>query len=60
MDKVIKFIKADKGGLLLLKDFEDIVDTTKVQYYEWTLNKNKSLTLKFYDSKRKLIKPYAV
>ena len=52
-------IIASKDGFVHLKDFKDVIDTSKVVHY--TLKHNKkdgTIKLKFYDSKKKVIKPY--
>ncbi|HEY5234664.1 MAG TPA: hypothetical protein VIJ14_00680 [Rhabdochlamydiaceae bacterium] len=50
-------VKTDEDGCLSLDSFRDIVDIEKVKYY--TLKaKDGALFLKFYDKKKKLVKPY--
>ena len=53
-----KIIKVDKNGIVLLDDFTDLLDIHKVKFYKLKINKDKTITLKFYDSKNKLVKPY--
>ena len=50
-------VTTDKDGCLPLESFKDILDIKKVAYY--TLKaKDSTLILKFYDKKKKVIKPY--
>lgn len=62
--KTIK-VKTDKktgDAFLMLEDFKDIVDVSKVVYYELEPlttvegNNTKGLSLKFYDKDKNLIK----
>jgi hypothetical protein len=53
-----KTIRVDKDGMVLLKDFEDFLDIDKVKFYSLKVNKDKTLTLKFFDSKKKTVRPY--
>ena len=53
-----KTIKTDENGLILLKDLEDMVDMAKVKYYRVVQNKDSTITLKLYDKKKKLVKPF--
>ena len=52
-----KTIKLDSKGRFSLKDIEDLIDTTKIEFYAVKLKKDKTIVLKFYDKKRKLVKP---
>jgi hypothetical protein len=52
-----KTITVDKDGIICLYSFRDFIDTSKVEFYELKLNKDKTLTLKFYDKNKKLVKP---
>jgi hypothetical protein len=45
-------------GFINLHDFKDFVDVGRVVYYTLKHKKDGTLTLKFYDKKEKLIKPY--
>jgi hypothetical protein len=57
MKKTVK-IKKDKKTkecYLDLKDFEDIVDVSKVVYYELTAGEGKSFSLTFFDKDKKLL-----
>ena len=54
-----KIIKVDKDGAVLLNDFSDVIDTAKVTYYSLKKNKDGTLGLKFYNKKKKLVKPHA-
>jgi len=53
-----KIISLDGWGRISLYEFIDLIDIDKVEFYSIKLNKNKTLTLKFYDKKRKLLKLY--
>lgn len=53
----MKTIVLDSEGRIMLKQFEGLIDISSVAYYSIKKNKDKSLTLKFYDKKRKLVKP---
>jgi hypothetical protein len=53
-----KVIKVDKNGMVLINNFEELLDVSKVAFYSLRANKDKTLTLKFYDNKKKLVKPY--
>jgi len=53
-----KKVTVKPGGYLYLTDFADLVDVSKVVFYRFKENKDKTLTLKFYDKKKKVIKPY--
>jgi hypothetical protein len=52
-------IKVGKDGVVDLKHFKDMVDTSIVVYYSLKVNKDKTLSLKFYNKSKKLVKPYA-
>lgn len=49
-------IKIDSWGRIPLYSFRDWVDIYKVEYYSIKINKDKTLTVKFYDKKRKKLK----
>ncbi len=51
-----KIIKLDNKGRFPLKELEDIMDITKIDSYTVKLNKDKTIILKFYDKKKKLVK----
>jgi hypothetical protein len=52
-------IIASKDGFVYLKDFDKVLDTSKAVYYSLKHNKKDgTIKLKFYDSKKKVIKPY--
>lgn len=53
-----KTIKVDKNGMVLLNDFSKLLDIDKVKFYSLTVNKDRTLKLKFYDNKKKLVRPY--
>ena len=51
-----KTITVKDGGYLLVEDFKDFIDVDKIAYYALKHNKDGTLTIKFYDKKKKLIK----
>lgn len=53
----IKSIVVPKDGYLSLEEFKDLIDIVKVKHYSIKVNKDKMLTIKFYDKKKKLIRP---
>jgi len=55
---VHKRIVVSMGGFIRIEDFSDLVDTNRVVYYKIKVNKDKTLTVRFYDDKKKLVKPY--
>jgi hypothetical protein len=54
-----KIIKVDEYGRVPLENFSDLVDIDKVEYYSIKIKKDKSLSLKFYDKKKRVVKPNA-
>jgi hypothetical protein len=54
-----KSIKVDKDGMVMLSAFYDWLDISKVKFYNVKFNKDGTITIKFYNSKKKLVKPYA-
>ncbi len=56
--KTIKTIFVDRDGFIPLDVFYDLLDTSKVSSYSLKVNKDKTLAIKFYDSKKKLVRPY--
>jgi hypothetical protein len=54
-----KIIVVDDGGFVDIDQFKEYLDVEKIYYYVVKLNKDKTITLKFYDKKKKLVKPYA-
>lgn len=50
-------IKLDNQGRLKLDEFKNFLDVTKVVYYKLETLKDKTLSLKFYDKNKRLIKP---
>lgn len=52
-------ITVPKSGIIDIKLFDKMLDISKVAWYSFKEQKDGSLHLKFYDSKRKVIKPYA-
>lgn len=53
-----KIIKVDRDGGVALNYFVDLLDVDRVKFYNVKLNKDKTLTVKFYDKNKKLVKPY--
>ncbi len=51
-----KTIKVDYLGRLHLIDFKEFLDISKVVFYSFKQRKDKTLILKFYDKKKKVIK----
>jgi hypothetical protein len=49
-------VKLNKKGEIPLKYFKDLIDIKKVKYYHIKHIPNKGLVVKFYNSKRKLMK----
>ncbi len=59
---MVNVIKVKSDGVqfyLDLEDFEDFVDTEKVDSYSIKSRTDGSLVVKFYDKKNKVIKPNA-
>ena len=50
-------IKIPKTGFVNLSNFEKLIDISKIMYYDLTED-NGVLTLKFFDKRKKLVKPY--
>ena len=53
----VKTISVKDGGFIDLGDFADIIDVEKVYSYTLKQNKDKTITVKLYDKKGKLVKP---
>lgn len=53
----MKTVTVEEGGFIPLEAFSDMIDTSKVEYYSLKANKDQTLTVKFYDKKKKLVKP---
>lgn len=51
-------VKVQESGFVNLDDFKNLLDISLVVYYKITTKKNKTITLKFYDKDKKLVKPY--
>lgn len=51
-------ITVEEGGFVNLSDFKDVVDISKVVYYDIKLKKDDTLLIKFYDKRKKLVRPY--
>jgi hypothetical protein len=51
-----KIVTADKNGMILLKDFTEFLDMSKVKFYSLKINKDKAISIKFYDNEKKVIK----
>ena len=54
----VKNINVNKDGLVYLSDFKDWIDIDRVEYYKFKFKKDKTIEVKFYDKKKKLIRPY--
>ena len=48
-----------ESGIIPVEYFKDLLDISKISYYNLE-EKDGVLTLRFYDSKKKLIQPYRV
>ncbi len=53
-----KTIKINKNGFVDIKNFEHIIDISKVKFYSLVPSNDGTLSIKFYNSKKKLVKPY--
>lgn len=53
-----KTIKVDEFGYIELSSLKEYVDINKVEFYKMKVKKDKSIHIKFYDGKKKLVKPY--
>ncbi len=53
-----KMIKVLRGGFVPLKEFSDVVDIDKITTYSLKVNKDNSITLKFFDLQDKSVRPY--
>ena len=51
-----KIIKVRRGGFVSLKEFSDFFDISKIVTYTIKVNKDKSVSIKFYDSEKKLVR----
>ena len=51
-------ITIQKDGMIPLSTFEKYLDISQIAWYTLKVNKDKTLTLKFYNKSKKLIKPY--
>ena len=60
MGKLIVQTKFSEDGEAYfdLEVFKDIVDISKVEYYQIKTQKNGNTIVTFYDKKKKVIKPY--
>jgi hypothetical protein len=45
-----------KNGFIPLDTFSEFIDVTKVKFYDLKVNKDKTLTVKFYDKNKKKLK----
>jgi hypothetical protein len=57
MTKVSTVINVSESGFVDIEHFKDFIDISRVSYYNLKQNGD-IITLTFYDSKKKLIKPY--
>jgi hypothetical protein len=56
--KTILVRENGKGEFYIpFKDFSDVVDMSKVEYYRLTIKDKGSFIVTFYDKKKKLVKP---
>lgn len=53
-----KIITIDKEGFVYIEEFRNIVDIDKVVFYSLKGKKDGTIHLKFYDKKKKLVRPY--
>ena len=49
-------VTVDKDGTIPLEAFAELVDISKVAFYKFKVLKDKTISLKFYYKKKKLIK----
>jgi hypothetical protein len=49
-----------RDGYIDLYVLKDQINISKIAYYNLKVNKDKTLTIKFYDDNKKLVKPYKV
>lgn len=54
----MKTVTVDEKGQIDIQVFKDFVDISKVEYYNFKLNDDKTLSLTLYDKDKKLIKPH--
>lgn len=50
-------VTVGEDGFIPLETFKDFVDITKVKYYDFKINKDKTVTVLFYDKNKKKVKP---
>ena len=54
-----KTITVKEGGFVALRDFKHWIDVSKVVYFNLKHDKKENtLKIKFYDAKKKLVRPY--
>jgi hypothetical protein len=53
-----KIITVGKDGFVYIEDFRDIVNIDIIAFYRLKTKKDGSVVLKFYDKKKKLVRPY--
>lgn len=51
-------VKTDSQGKIHLYDFVNFLDVHSVKFYCVKPNKDGTISIKFYDKNRKLVKPY--
>lgn len=58
-DKTIesKTVSTDERGFIRLDAFSGWINTGKVKYYSMDINEDRTVTVKFYDKNKKLVKP---
>lgn len=49
-------VTVGKNGFIPLDTFAEFIDVTKVKFYDLKVNKDKTLTVKFYDKNKKKLK----
>jgi len=57
MKTVAKIVKVDRDGGIAMNHFVGWINVDRVKFYSVKSNKDKTLTVKFYDKNRKLVKP---
>ena len=53
-----KIITVDKNGMLLLKEFNEFLDITQVEFYKFKVESNGEILLTFYDKNEEKVKLY--
>ena len=58
MTETSKIIDVGSDGLVSLGEFSEFLDIGNIEFYSIKVKKDKSLVIKFYDKKGKVIKPH--